>query len=307
MLVDGAQGSAVIEPFTVSSDGRRFQAGNGVWIEPDYALENSPVPDLVCIPELLLDPKVDPRGRYEPETRWINQHYAAGATLATACSGALLLAEAGLLEGQDATTHWGFIEALKSRYPGIRMHPNRALVVSGEGQRIVMAGGGTSWLDVALFLVARFVGLEAALRVARVHLIDWHDIGQQPFAALTLARQVDDAVIADAQAWVAEHYDQESPVSAMAKRSGLADRTFKRRFATATGLSPMEYVHTLRLEEAKQMLEAGELPIEAVADEVGYEDASFFGRLFRRKVGLTPAEYRKRFGGLRKVLQASGQ
>ena len=92
----------------------------------------------------------------------------------------------------------------------------------------------------------------------------------------------------------------------MVKRSGLADRTFKRRFAVATGLSPMEYVHTLRLEEAKQMLEAGDLPIEAVANEVGYEDASFFGRLFRRKVGLTPAQYRKRFGNLRRVLQASG-
>ena len=91
----------------------------------------------------------------------------------------------------------------------------------------------------------------------------------------------------------------------MIKRSGLADRTFKRRFAAATGLSPMEYVHTLRLEEAKQMLETEDSPIEAVANEVGYEDASFFGRMFRRKVGLTPAQYRKRFGGLRKVLQAS--
>ena len=307
MIVNGEPGSTVIEPYTVSTNGRRFQAGNGVWIEPDQALENSPAPDVICIPELQVGPATDTRGCYERETRWIKRHYAAGATLATACSGALLLAETGLLDGQDATTHWGYIDALTSRYPGIRMHPNRALVVSGEGQRIIMGGGGTSWLDVALFLIARFVGVEAAMRVARVNLIDWHDIGQQPFAALTLARQVDDAVIADCQAWVAEHYDRDSPVAAMVKRSGLADRTFKRRFAVATGLSPMEYVHTLRLEEAKQMLEAGDLPIEAVANEVGYEDASFFGRLFRRKVGLTPAQYRKRFGRLRKVLQASGR
>ena len=305
MIVNGQPGPVVIEPYTVSADGRRFQAGNGVWIEPDYALANSPAPDVICVPELQVSPAEDTRGCYARETDWINGHYAAGATLAAACSGALLLAEAGVLYGQDATTHWGYVEALTSRYPEVRIHPNRALVVSGEGQRIVMGGGGTSWLDMALFLIARFAGIETAMRVARVNLIDWHDIGQQPFATLTLSRQVDDAVIAECQAWVAEHYDRESPVAAMIKRSGLADRTFKRRFAAATGLSPMEYVHTLRLEEAKQMLETEDSPIEAVANEVGYEDASFFGRMFRRKVGLTPAQYRKRFGGLRKVLQAS--
>ncbi len=305
LLVDGQLGTSKFEPFTVSTDGQRFRGGNAVWIQPDYALDDCPSPDIICIPELLVDPNADPRGAYVPETRWLNRHYAAGATLATACSGALLLAEAGLLDGQDATTHWGYTDTLGSRYPAIRLHPKRALVVSGEGQRIVMAGGGTSWLDVTLFLIARFVGVEAAMHVARVNLIDWHHIGQQPFAALTVARQVDDAVIAECQTWVADHYDQEAPVAAMVERSGLTDRTFKRRFAKATGLSPMEYVHTLRLEEAKHMLEAGELPVEAVAIEVGYEDASFFGRLFRRKVGLTPAQYRKRFGQMRKALQVS--
>jgi transcriptional regulator GlxA family with amidase domain len=129
-------------------------------------------------------------------------------------------------------------------------------------------------------------------------------MGQQPFAALTLARQVEDAVVARCQVWAAENYDHESPVARMVERSGLTERTFKRRFARATGLSPMEYIHTLRLEEAKQMLEASDLPIEAIANEVGYEDASFFGRLFRRKVGLTPAQYRKRFRGLRQALEA---
>lgn len=306
LLVNGEAGESKIEPYTVSADGGRFQAGNSVWIEPDYALENAPVPRVICVPELLVDPAEDPRGGYVAETDWIRKQYASGATLATACSGALLLAEAGLLDGQDATTHWGFTEPLASMYPGIRMHPKRALVVSGEGQRIIMAGGGTSWLDVALFLIARFLGLEEAMQVAKINLIDWHDIGQQPFAALTLARQVDDAVISKCQAWLAEHYDQDSPVATMVKLSGLADRSFKRRFAKATGLSPIDYVHTLRLEEAKQMLETGELPVEAIANEVGYEDASFFGRLFRRKVGLTPAQYRKRFGHLRKALQGTG-
>lgn len=305
VLVNGQPGPSKIAPYTVSRDGQRFKAGNGVWIDPDHALADCPEPDVVCIPELLVDPNADLAGCYIAETEWIRECYEAGATVTTACSGTLLLAEAGLLDGQDATTHWGYAEQLGSRYPEIRMHPKQALVVSGEGQRLIMAGGGTSWLDVALFLIAKFFGLEAAMRVARVNLIDWHDAGQQPFAALTVSRQIDDAVIAECQLWVAEHYDQESPVAAMVARSGLADRTFKRRFAKATGLSPMEYVHTLRLEEAKQMLEAGELPVEAIANEVGYGDASFFGRLFRRKVNLTPAQYRKRFGHLRQALRES--
>jgi transcriptional regulator GlxA family with amidase domain len=94
-----------------------------------------------------------------------------------------------------------------------------------------------------------------------------------------------------------------NPVSAMIQMSGLAERTFKRRFKQATGMSPLEYVHTLRLEESKQFLESGDLPIEEIAYEVGYADTGFFNRLFRRKVNLTPAQYRKRFGSTRKFLE----
>jgi transcriptional regulator GlxA family with amidase domain len=123
--------------------------------------------------------------------------------------------------------------------------------------------------------------------------------GQQPFARLARTRQVDDAVIARCQGWIAEHYREPSPVAAMVRLSGIAERSFKRRFQAATGMSPLEYVHTLRLEAAKEMLETSDRPAEAIALEVGYEDAGFFRRLFRRHVRLTPSQYRKRFGALR--------
>ena len=119
---------------------------------------------------------------------------------------------------------------------------------------------------------------------------------------LARRRQTEDAVIAKCQEWVARHYDQEAPVAAMARLSGLAERSFKRRFTRATGMSPLEYVHALRLEEAKHMLETTSEPIDAIASAVGYGDTSFFSRLFRRKVGVTPAQYRKRFKALRLVL-----
>jgi len=111
-------------------------------------------------------------------------------------------------------------------------------------------------------------------------------------------------VIARCQAWIAEHYREPAPVAAMVRLSGVAERSFNRRFQQATGMSPLEYVHTLRMEEAKQMLESGDTPVEAIANEVGYEDAGFFSRLFRRRVTLTPMQYRKRFGAMRKALDA---
>jgi transcriptional regulator GlxA family with amidase domain len=142
------------------------------------------------------------------------------------------------------------------------------------------------------------------MQVARINLIDWHQIGQQPFARLARTRQVEDAIVARCQNWIAENYQLPNPVSAMVRLSGLAERTFKRRFQAATGMAPLEYVHALRLEESKHMLETGEEPIEAIANEVGYEDAGYFSRLFRRKVNLTPAQYRKRFAALRRTLDA---
>lgn len=302
VIVDGRPGESALRTLIVSADGRGRTIGNGLWVEPHASLATCPKPEVIVIPDLMVAPQDDIAGRYSAELGWLEREYARGATLATSCTGALLLAEAGVLDGEDATTHWGYCETMAARYPRVRIHPNRALVIAGDGQRLIMAGGGTSWQDLALFLVGRLVGTDEAMRVARLHLLDWHHVGQQPFAALTRSRQVDDALIAKCQEWIARHYDRGAPVAAMAALSGLAERSFKRRFAKATGVAPLEYVHTLRLEEAKHSLETTDAPIEQVANEVGYEDASFFGRLFRRKVGLTPAQYRKRFRSLRRAL-----
>jgi transcriptional regulator GlxA family with amidase domain len=303
-LTEGAIGTPSLNPVVVSRDGKPFRASTGVWIHPDCALDDIPTPAIVCITDLFVAPSHDLTDQYADEIRWLRRWHEQGAIMATACSGAMLLADAGLLDGQEATTHWGYCDAMASKHPRVKIYRDRALVVTGEGQRLIMAGGGTAWHDLGLYLIARLLSSEEAMRVAKVYLLDWHHIGQQPFAALTCNRQVRDAAITNAQTWIAEHYDHEAPVTAMAKTSGLGERSFKRRFAQATGMSPLEYVHTLRLEEAKHMLETSEQPVEAVANEVGYEDTSFFGRLFRRKVGLTPASYRKRFGGMRRALQA---
>ncbi|BBU31475.1 AraC family transcriptional regulator [Burkholderia sp. THE68] len=302
LIVEGTPGRAPIAPMVVSRHGGAFIAGNNVRITAEATLDACDDADVICVPELLVPPGEPLAGRFDDEIACLRRCHAQGKILATACSGAILLAEAGLLDGLDATTHWAYCDFMSRQYPSIKVRAHRALVASGDGERLIMAGGGTSWLDLALYLIARLAGIETAMQTARINLVDWHDVGQLPFARLARTRQAEDAVIARCQSWIAEHYAQPSPVGAMMQMSGLPERSFKRRFQQATGMSPLAYVHTLRLEEAKQMLETDRQPIEAIANEVGYEDAGFFSRLFRRKVSLTPAQYRRRFGAMRDAI-----
>ncbi len=303
VIMEGHASSGVVRPVIVSAQADSFVAANAVRISPQMRLTDCPRPDIICIPDLLVPPEQALAGLFENEVAWLQSCYAGGATIAAAGSGAMLLAETGLLNGFEATTHWEYGASMRKHHPEIKLQTGRALVVSGEAQRLVMASGGTSWVDLVLFLIARVAGLATAMQVARRNLIDWHEIGQQPFARLARSRQVDDARIAQIQTWIADHYQETSPVMSMVRLSSMAERSFKRRFQQATGMSPLEYVHALRLEEAKRRLESGTDGIEAIAKQVGYEDAGFFSRLFRRNVHLTPAQYRRRFTALRNALQ----
>jgi len=304
-MAHGRSAESPFLPQIVSRDGRPFVAANGVRITPDASFESARRPDIVCITDLALPPSEPLGTRYDVEAQWIRRCHAEGALLASACSGALLLARTGLLDGLDATSHWAYCDALRRQYPSTRWHPERGLVLAGEGQRIVMAGSGVAWHQLVLALVARHAGPQAAMELARINLLDWNATSPIAYASLTHGTQVDDPIVQRCQQWAAHHYATDSPVRRMVAISGLPERTFKRRFAQATGMNPLEYIHTLRLEEAKQMLEATDEPVEAIAWEVGYQDASFFARLFRRRVSLTPAQYRRRFGGLKRRIEAS--
>jgi transcriptional regulator GlxA family with amidase domain len=304
-IVNGQPGPSLMQPTVVSRMRGPFTVNNNVQIRPEQTLDECAAPDVVCIPDVAVPPG-EPLDHLSEEMAFIARCHARGATIATACAGAMLLAKTGLLNGLDATTHWAYCETMRREHPRVRVHPQRALVATGEGQRLVMAGGGTSWLDVAIYLISRFAGLEVAMQAARINLVEWHAVGQQPFARLARTRQSEDAEIARCQSWIAHNYSEPAPVAAMVRMSGMPERSFKRRFQQATGMSPLEYVHTLRLEEAKQMLESSDAPIEAIASEVGYEDPGFFSRLFRRQVALTPAQYRKRFGAMRRAIRSGG-
>jgi transcriptional regulator GlxA family with amidase domain len=305
MLHGGPDTPSPFRPLVVSAHGQPIEAGNGVLLRPDASFDSCPRPDVAVVTDLMVAPGAPLDGLFDAEVAWLRGVFEAGGTLASSCSGAALLARTGLLDGHEATSHWAYCDLLARAHPRVRWHPERGLVAGGPGQRILMAGSGAAWHMLALALIARFASPEEAMQVARINLLDLNQTSALSYASLTRRPRAADDLIARCQLWAASNYRCESPVAQMASLSGLAERTFARRFSQAVGMSPLEYIHMLRLEEAKQMLESTELPVEAVAYEVGYQDTSFFGRLFRRKVALTPAQYRRQFGALGAQLRSA--
>lgn len=306
-MLHGRHAQSPFRSIIVSRDGRPLDGANGVRIVPEAALDGCGSPDVVCVTDIAVPPGEPIGTTYDAEVAWLRERHAQGAILASSCSGAVLLARTGLLEGLDATSHWAYCDALRRDFPGTRWHPERGLLFAGAGQRIVMAGSGVAWHQLVMALISRFAGAEAAMQVARINLIDVAATSPIAYASLRHGAQASDPAVAAAQAWAAEHYRHESPVARMVEVSGLAERTFKRRFVLAAGMAPLDYVHHLRLEEAKQMLEADTASIESIALEVGYRDVSFFNRLFRCKVMMSPTQYRRRFGGLRARWREAGR
>jgi len=281
-------------PRLLSLDGQPYQDYHGLTIHPHASFADYPSPDIVIVPELTLDPWKPLPNSFAAVADWIRSAHANGALVASICSGSLLLCETGLLDGEEATSHWGYCDAIAVRHPEVRVRKERVLVPAGEGHRLITTGGFASWHDLLLYLVGRLAGPEESRRLAKLFLLEWHADGQLPFAALTVSRRHDDPLVTAAQAWVADNYANPNPVAAMAAQSGLNERSFLRRFRRATGQSPLQYVQTLRIEEAKQLLETTDLSADAIAAEVGYAESSSFRQLFRKLVGLTPSAYRRR-------------
>lgn len=291
-LTGEAAAGGRMNPRIMARDGIPPRNALGLQIIPQQGLGPA---DIVIVADLAFTAEFDPRGRWPVETAWLRQRYDSGAVVCSVCTGTLALAEAGLLDGETVTTHWAASDLIARYYPTIRLAPQRILTAAGDGDRILTAGGTSAWSDLALYLIARFSSGTEAVRTAKIFLLGDHSEGQLPFAGARKAQSHDDAIVAEAQVWIADHYHSSKPVAFMITRSGLAPRTFLRRFKTATGYTPTEYVQTLRIEEAKQLLETGTLSVEAIGFEVGYEDPNFFRRLFKRMTGVTPARYRLRF------------
>jgi len=300
LVRDGAP-LRLIEPRIVSTTLEPFVCGNGIPVTPHVAATDNPKADIVILPELWLGPDEDMTGRYPELMDWIRLRHRHGAAIYSACSGAIMLAETGLLKGRAATSHWAYRDLFRQRFPEIDFQPEPNLVFADTAGRVVTAGGTTSWHDLAIHIIARHCSPGEALRIAKVYLLKWHGEGQLPYASLVRGDPHADSVVRACQAWLAEHFHEANAVSGVQRIAGVPARTLKRRFKAATGSTLIEHVQNLRVEAAKRSLESSDMAVDDISTRVGYEDPAFFRRLFRRRTGLKPSEYRRMFRPVAKM------
>jgi transcriptional regulator GlxA family with amidase domain len=287
-------GEHLFEPRIVTAEPGAIRLYTGVSIVSQATIDEVASTDVVFVPNVIVNSADDLRNLDRRLLDWIVRMHANGAQLYAACGGSLVLAEAGLLEGEQATTHWCYVPLFRQQYPNVDLHEDRILVQAGRGQTILCSGGASSWQDLALLLTAKYGGTDEAIRLSKFFLYQWHREGQLPFASMIANRAHGDAAIERCQTWLAQNYERADIVAELVQHSGLPKRTFDRRFRSATGYSPLAYVQALRIEEAKHLLETGSQPIEEIAQEVGYADLASFRRLFRRQAGMSPGDYRRK-------------
>lgn len=291
-------GQPLIDVKIAAESTEPFRCYGKVMVEPDVALEDVAETDIVIVCDMYQPIDKPPFGLYQAETAWLRRMYESGAIVSSVCSGSLILAEAGLLDGMETAGHWCYAQTFRDHYPKVVMREDLALCCAGPDERIITTGAVSAWQDLALYLIARFCGHEHAVQTAKIYLFSEHAEGQLPYVVSTPRIQSSDATVRDAQIWIADNYATHNPVGKLAHKTGLSQRNFTRRFRAATGIAPLEYVQLIRIEEAKQLLETGRLSVEDAGYAVGYDDPTSFGRLFKRRTGLTPAAYRRKFATL---------
>ncbi|MDH6108346.1 transcriptional regulator GlxA family with amidase domain [Kitasatospora sp. MAP12-15] len=224
---------------------------------------------------------------------WIGRAAARSRRVASVCGGAFLLAEAGLLRGRRATTHWAYCEELAQRYPDVTVDREPIFVWDG---RFITSAGVSTGIDMALSLVEADHGAAFALEVARFLVLFFkRNGGQSQFSAILEAQLADRAPIRAAQEWILEHLEEPLPLPEIAERASMSLRNFARVFRREVGTPPGQYIEQMRIARARKLLETTDLPVSQIARRCGFPAPETFFRSFGRALELTPNEYRHRF------------
>lgn len=291
------KGSAIARPFAwqfVSHKGRPVTACNGLALNAAAPLPEEKL-DVIFIPGLYYSGQ-DTFERMleaaEPQREWLKAQWREGAVLAANCTGTFLLAETGLLHGRQATTTWWLERLFRERYPGVNLQLKSMVT---EQDRLWCAGASASYLLQAVRMVEHFCGANMATLTAKTMLIDTSQTTQLPYLPLQMETVHSDTMVAKAQHWLLKHFAEEVSLPELAAELSVSVRTLIRHFNSVLGTTPLTYLQNLRMEISMTLLESGDLSIEEIANQVGYQNASSFTRLFRKQVGSTPAAYRNRF------------
>ncbi|MBD0419200.1 GlxA family transcriptional regulator [Streptomyces sp. TRM S81-3] len=273
---------------TASLDGRPVRTSSGLALVPDLALAAAPEPHTLLVPGGQGTRRPDPR-----LTDWLRRHGPRARRLVSVCTGAALLAAAGLLDGRRATTHWAYCDKLARDHPAVDVDPDPIYVRDGH---IATSAGVTSGIDLALALVEEDLGRDVALTVAR-HLVVFlrRPGNQSQFSAQLAAQTARREPLREVQQWITEHPGADLSVGSLAARARLSPRHFARAFQAETGTTPGRYVDRVRLEHARRLLEDTADGVEEISRASGYGTPEAMRRAFLRALGTSPAEYRRRF------------
>jgi transcriptional regulator GlxA family with amidase domain len=311
VLFDGVQSLDVTGPLEVFNTANRWRVERCA--APGYAITTAslggtavrttsglgllPDADLASVgdgPDLMVVPGGEGARRRDPDlVGWLRRNAPKAERLASVCTGAFLLAEAGLLTGRTVTTHWQRCDELAAQYPDVTVDPDPIFIKDGT---LATSAGVTAGIDLALALVEDDLGRDAALAVARQLVVFLRRPGSQSqFSAQLSAQVADRQPLREVQQWIAEHPAADLSVEALAERASLSPRQFARAFAAETGLPPGRYVDLARLEAARRHLEDTAAGVEQAARACGYGTPEAMRRAFIRALGVSPAEYRRRF------------
>jgi transcriptional regulator GlxA family with amidase domain len=274
-----------------SIDGGGVTALCGLGLTPNCSIHDIEYTDIIILPASGWD-VMERIAKHTALLPWLRKWHARGAYIAGVCTGVAFLAECGLLDGRQATTHWGVADILRQRYPKVDWRTDQFVTEDG---RLFCSGGVYASIDLSLYLVEKFCGHEVALQVAKSLLLSMPRSRQSGYAVVPLSRPHSDEKIKQTEDYLQQHFDREVSIESLARRIGMSPRNFIRRFKAATGRLPGAYLQSLRVAAAKDLLEEGAASIQHVSSTIGYEDVAFFRSLFKRHTGMTPAEYRENF------------
>ncbi|MFI8191209.1 GlxA family transcriptional regulator [Streptomyces sp. NPDC085946] len=273
---------------TASLDGAAVRTSSGLTLVPDLRLAAAPRPHTLLVP--------GGQGTRRPDpllVDWLRDHGPRAARLVSVCTGAALLAGAGLLDGRRATTHWAYCAELARDHPAVDVDPDPVYVRDGH---VATSAGVTAGIDLSLALVEEDLGREAALTIARHLVVFLRRPGNQAqFSAQLAAQTAHREPLREVQRWITEHPGGDLSVEALAARARLSPRHFARAFRAETGTTPGRYVDRVRLEHARRLLEDTADGVEEISRASGYGTPEAMRRAFVKALGTPPAEYRRRF------------
>ena len=275
----------------LSADGQPVKSFNNQLVSAVKSIKTKTRYDLIYVPGFLGEVE-EVLLREVKLANWLKAQAVKGTIIAAACNGNFLLAESGVLNNKRATTHWNLIKEFRQRYQSVVLEPEKILVDEGS---IISAAGVTAYQNLGIYLVYRFGSPELAAVCSKIFLVDSGRRIQTPYMLYTQPRKHGDRDILKVQEWLENNYAETISLNAIIGISHLGKRTLIRRFKTATGDTPLDYLQKIRIENAKRMLESTADTFSEITWRVGYEDSSSFQKLFKSQTGMSPREYRAKF------------